>query len=171
MINHLLYVATVTGSDSFSTLMGITKDPFLLFSTWKWQAPGRQLEKGKRGNAILSQRNHWLFSCPREHLIHRYWSSPGGPQFLERTNQWNHFVYKIFSTIFSILQFSSVAHSCLTLCDPMDCSTPGFPVHHQFPELAQTHVGWVHDAIQPSHSLLSPSPPGFNLSQHQGLFK
>ena len=66
-------------------------------------------------------------------------------------------------------QFSSVAQSCLTLCDPMDCSMPGFPVHHQFPELTQTHVPRVSDAIQPSHSLLSPSPPAFNLSQHQGL--
>ena len=68
-------------------------------------------------------------------------------------------------------QFSSVTQLCLTLCDPMDCSTPGFPVHHQLLELAQTHVHWVGDAIQPSHPLSSPSPPGFNLSQHQGLFQ
>ena len=54
---------------------------------------------------------------------------------------------------------------------PMDCSMPGFPVHHQFPEFAQTHVHQVGDAIQLSHPLLSPSPPPFNLSQHQGLFK
>ena len=60
----------------------------------------------------------------------------------------------------------SVAQSCLTLCDPMDCSTPGFPVLHHLPELAQTHVHLVGDAIQPSHPLLSPSPPAFNLSQH-----
>ena len=60
---------------------------------------------------------------------------------------------------------------CPTLCDPMDCSTPGFPVHHQLLELAQTHVHWVGDAIQPSHPLSSPSPPTFNLSQHQDLFK
>ena len=64
---------------------------------------------------------------------------------------------------------SSVAQSCLILCDPMNCSTPGLPVHHQIPELAQTHAHWVGDAIQPSHPLLSPSPPAFNLSQHQGL--
>ena len=69
------------------------------------------------------------------------------------------------------VQFSSVAQSCLTLCDPMDCSTPGFPVHHQLPELAQAHVHGVGNAIQPSHPLSSPSPPAFNLSQHQGLFK
>ena len=60
---------------------------------------------------------------------------------------------------------------CLTLCVPMDCSPPGLPVHHQLPELAQTHVHRVHDAIQPSQPLSSPSPPTFNLSQHQGLFK
>ena len=69
------------------------------------------------------------------------------------------------------VQFSSVAQSCLTLCNPMDCSTPGFPVHHQLLELAQTHVYRVSDAIQPSHPLLSPSPPAFYLSQDQGLFQ
>ena len=67
--------------------------------------------------------------------------------------------------------FSSVQSlSHVTLCNPMHCSTPGFPVHHQLPELAQTHVHRVGDAIQPSHPLLSPSSPAFNLSQHQGLF-
>ena len=59
----------------------------------------------------------------------------------------------------------------LSLCDPMDRSTPGFPIHHQFPELAQIHVHRVSEAIQPSHPLSSPSPPAFNLSQHQGLFQ
>ena len=66
------------------------------------------------------------------------------------------------------LQFS---RSCPTLCDPMDCSTPGFPVHHHLPEFIQTHVHWVSDAIQPSHPLSSPSPPAFSLFQHQGLFQ
>jgi len=69
------------------------------------------------------------------------------------------------------VQFSSVTQSCQTLCNPMDCSMPGFSVRHHLPELAQTHVHWVSDAIQPSHPLLSPSPPAFNLSQHQGLFQ
>ena len=69
------------------------------------------------------------------------------------------------------LSFSSVAQSCPTLCDPMDCSMPGFPVHHQLLELTQTHAHWVSDAIQPSHPLPSPFPPAFNLSQHQGLFQ
>ena len=64
-----------------------------------------------------------------------------------------------------------VAQSCPTLCDPMDCSTPDFPVHYQLQEFKQIHVHWVDDAIQSSHPLLSPSLPTFNLSQHQGLFK
>ena len=73
-------------------------------------------------------------------------------------------------TLFYSLQFSSVTQSCLTLCDPMECSKPGLPVHHHLPELPQTHVHQVGDAIQPSHPL-SPSPPAFNLSQQQGLYK
>ena len=67
-------------------------------------------------------------------------------------------------------QFSSVAQSCPTLCDPMNCSTPGLPVHHQLPEFTQIHVHRVSDAIQPSHPLLSPSPAP-NPSQHQSLFQ
>ena len=69
------------------------------------------------------------------------------------------------------VQFSSVAQSYPTLCNPMDCSTPGLPVHHQLPEVTQTHVHCVGDAIQPSHPLLSPSPSAPNPSQHQGLFQ
>ena len=69
------------------------------------------------------------------------------------------------------VQFGSVSQLCPTLCDPMNCSAPGLPVHHQLPELTQTHVHWVGDAIQPSHPLSSPSPPAPNPSQHQGLFQ
>ena len=72
---------------------------------------------------------------------------------------------------FSLQQFSSVAQSFPTLCDPMNRSTPGLPVHHHLPESTETHVRGVSDAIQPSHPLSSPSPPALNLSQHQGLFK
>ena len=71
----------------------------------------------------------------------------------------------------TLVQFSSVAQLCSTLCDSMDCNMPGFPVHHQLQEFTQTHVHWVSDAIQPSHPLLSPSPPAFSLSQHQSLFR
>ena len=67
--------------------------------------------------------------------------------------------------------FSSVAQSCPTLCDPMNRNTPGLPVHHKLPEFTQTHVHRVSDAIQPSHPLASPSPPALNPSQHQSLFQ
>ena len=69
------------------------------------------------------------------------------------------------------VQFSAVAQSCPTLCDPMDCSRPALPVHHQILEFTQTHVHCVGDAIQPSHPLSAPSPPALSLSQHQGLFQ
>ena len=71
----------------------------------------------------------------------------------------------------SSVQFSSVAQSCRTLCDPMNHSTPGLPVHHQLPEFTQTHVHRVRDAIQPCHPRSSPSPPAPNPSQHQSLFQ
>ena len=85
-------------------------------------------------------------------------------------------VYLLFDVIFFLLwlpwiQFSSVTQSCPTLRNPMNCSTPGLPVHHQLPEFTQTHVHRVGDAIQPSHPLSSPSPPAPNPSQHQGLFQ
>ena len=70
-----------------------------------------------------------------------------------------------------LLVSSSVTQSCPTLRDPMNCTSPGLSVHHQLLEFTQTHIHLVGDAIQPSHPLLSPSPPALNLSQHQGLFK
>ena len=78
--------------------------------------------------------------------------------------------FDMFRALLPSVQFSTFVHSCLTLCDPMNCSTPGLPVHHQLSESTQTHVHWVGDAIRPSHPLLSPSPAALNLSQHQGLF-
>ena len=77
----------------------------------------------------------------------------------------------IIAPAFLVFQFSSVTQSCLTLCDSMNCSTPGFPVHHQFPEFTQTHIHRVGDAIQPSHPLSSPSPLAPNPSQHPSLFQ
>ena len=77
----------------------------------------------------------------------------------------------VVSQVYTPVQFSSVAQLNLTFCDPMDCNTPGFPVYLQIPELAQTHVRWVGDAIQLFHPLSSSSPPAFNLSQYQGLFQ
>ena len=89
----------------------------------------------------------------------------------------SYFLWKLSFSILAIFgdsclrQFSSVTQSCPTLCDAMDCNMPGFPVHHQFPEFAQTHVHRVSDAIQLSHLLPSPSPPALKLSQHWGLFQ
>ena len=84
-------------------------------------------------------------------------------------SQFKYFLLRDISLTLSI-QFSSVTQSCPTLCNPMNCSTPGIPVHHQLLE-SQTHVHRVSDAIQSSHPLSSPSPPALNLSQHQGLFQ
>ena len=82
------------------------------------------------------------------------------------------FILKDFSqNLEDIVQFNSVAQSCPALCNPMNHSMPGLPVHHQLLESTQTHVHWVGVAIQPFHPLPSPSPPALNLSQHQGLFK
>ena len=101
-------------------------------------------------------------------VILLFGSSPVLPHLCRHTDSiW---YYSFISNKGCSVQFSSVAQSCPTLCDPMDCSMPGLPVHHQLPEFTQTHVHWVGDAIQPSHSLSSPSP-AFNHSQHQGLFK
>ena len=77
----------------------------------------------------------------------------------------------IYVHIYIKVQFSSVTQSCPTLCDPMNCSTPGLPVHHKLLEFTQTHAHQVGDAIQPSYPLSSPSPPAPNPSQHQGLFQ
>ena len=93
---------------------------------------------------------------------------------LNNNNNFKVFCFPVITmvvTTSSSVQFSLVAQSCPTLCDLMDCSTPGLPVHHQVPEFTQTHVHWVGGAIQPSHPLLSPSSPAFDLHQHQGLFK
>ena len=87
-----------------------------------------------------------------------------------QVSSWQHRILKETSFWFCI-QFSSVAQSCPTLCDPMNRSTPGLPVHPQLPEITQTHVHPVGDVIQPSHPLSSPSPPAPNPSQHQSLFQ
>ena len=85
-------------------------------------------------------------------------------------SSWKNLLTQLLFVLTSV-RFSSVAQSCPTLCDPMNRSTPGLPVHHQLLEFTQTHACWVGDAIQPSHPLPSPSPPALNPSQHQGLFQ
>ena len=101
------------------------------------------------------------------------WVTSHVDQSTWKQNAWfQNYVYQPYGQHhFFLVQFSSVSQLCRTLFNPMDCSTPGCPVHHQCLEPSQTHVHWVSDAIQPFHPLLSPSPPDFILSQHQGLFK
>ena len=108
--------------------------------------------------------NPWVSSGIQDQAESMWPSCPGSPG-LSQSFQGR------LSTTQERLHFSSGTQSCPTLCDPMDCSTPGFPVHHQLLEFTQTHVYWISDAIQPSHPLSFLSPPTFNLSQHQGLFK
>ena len=115
-----------------------------------------------------------LCSMPKHCILKVLFSFFFVPSYWNSLNQEVlHFViFKVvFKCLSKVIQFSSVAQSCLTLCDPMDGSMPGLPVHHQLPEFTQTHVHYVGDAIQPSHPLSSPSPPAFSLSQHQGLFQ
>ena len=140
-----------------------TTNTGLLYSTWnsaQCYAPARM------GRGVGREWIHvyvWL-SSPDTFTVHWILSQhceSAIPQYKIKT----------FKNLYQCYQFSSVAQLCPTLCDPMDCSTPGFLVHHQLPELVQTHVHRVGDAIQPTHPLLSPSLPAFSLSQHQGLFK
>ena len=124
----------------------------------------------------------------KPHIIQQGLKSRGFPPFSCMFTPWSNF-WKIgenahpppvgvparektlwgFPSMFPIYQFSSVAQSCPTLYDPMNCSTPGLPVHHHLPEFTQTHVHRVGDAIQPSHPRSSPSPPALNPSQHQSF--
>ena len=102
---------------------------------------------------------------------HRFFNNKGQTDYpnIERLSIKDN-KFPVLMDIFKrILDISSVAQSCLTICNPMDCCTPGLPVHHKLPEF--THVHRVSDAIQPFHPLSSPSPSIFNLTQHQGLFK
>ena len=104
---------------------------------------------------------------------HKFAQGPGvgdGQGSLVCCSPWDHKEAGQFVVLFACC-CCSVAESCLILVNPMDCSMPGLPVLHPLPEFAQTHVHWLGDAIQPSHPLLSTSPPAFNLSQHQGIFQ
>ena len=105
------------------------------------------------------------------HQVAKYWSFICSVSSSNEYSGLNFLRMELVWSPCNPVQFSSVTQSCLTLCDPMSCSTPALPVHHQLPEFTQTHVHRVGDAIQPSHPLSSPSPPAPNPSQHQGLFQ
>ena len=121
-----------------------------------WWRPG--------GGSLLHSQGRWItiIGSRGRKAVDR----PRGPWLKERLGPFKEGPYNT-----AISSVSSVAQSCPTLCDPMNRSTPGLPVHHQLPEFTQTHVHEVSDAIQPSHPLLSPSPPAPNPSQPQGLFQ
>ena len=112
-------------------------------------------------------------SLSNESVLHLRWPKDWSFSFsVSPSNQyWGLISFRMDSLDLLAGQFSSVAQSCPTLCDPMNRSTPALPVHHHLPEFTQTHLHWVGDAIQPSHPRSSPSPPTFNHSQHQGLFQ
>ena len=114
---------------------------------------------------MLPRDLHWLAPSPLSGLFTNDAFQWGFPSPLSA-----HLHLSLFAFLVVLVAISSVTQSCPTLRDPMDCSTPGPPVHHHLPELTQTHVHWVGDAIQPSPPLSSSSPLAFNLSQHQGLF-
>ena len=133
-------------------------------NAWKWKVKGKSLS------------HVWLLATPWTAARQEYWSGPGMDRFILFNISWqgkNVADITTFSHSISTywVWFSSVAQWCLTFCNPVHGSTPGFPVHHQLLEFAQTHVPQVSDAIQPSHPLSSPFPPAFNLFQHQGLFQ
>ena len=136
-----------------SLVAQMIKNPPAVRETWVWSLGWEDpLEKGMAIHSIILA---WRIPCTE---------GPGRLQFMGSQRLGHNWVTKS-------VQFSSVSQSCPTLCNPVGCSTPGLPVHHQLPEFTQTHVRWVSDAIQPSHPLSSPSPPAFNLSQSQGLFQ
>ena len=119
---------------------------------------------------MLHNRKNWIYLCLCKLICSKCFTNTlqqiKGGQHSDNT------VNAVFIFHLEIsVQFSSVAQSCPTLCNPMNHSTPGFPVHYQLQEFTQTHIHWVGDDIQPSHPLSSPSPPAFNLSQHQVLSK
>ena len=141
---------------------------FLLSNSWKYCHLGMcgwlgKLKKHRNGGHVA-----WS-------VLNCYHSAPDLQMWTSISSEPVSFVAIIkicsFFLILYLLVCCSVIQLCLTLCDPMDCSMPGFPVLHYLPELTQTHVHWVGDAIQPSHPLSSPSPPALNLSHHQGLFQ
>ena len=136
-----------------------------------WPQPLQKIFKDKTAWSLshLMSYDLWFAKLDKTSLSYPTLQTNSCPVFFRRK-------IASFSIIISFskhssVQFSSVAQSCLTLCDPMNCSTQGLPVHHQLPELTQTHGPRVSDAIQPSHPLLSPSPPAPSPSQHQSLFQ
>ena len=168
LVNHFKY-----SSVYMSIPNSLTAFPCLLcpWQPWYWRLPSQWDKCKDYSTPVFSVLPVWVFMGHIPVPLFLSW-------FLLVTFPWfsnSHWV--LFNNLWVILryfpsvQFSSDPQSCPTLCDPVDPSMLGFPVHHQLPEFTQTHVHWVGDAIKPSHPLSSLSPPAFNLSQHQNLFK
>ena len=135
-----------------------------LLSHWGQPPPFLPSTKGSKVPRLISQPKPAFLCRKRAFRTGHSWLVTSEPDH----SSWNPLGA---STLGAFSSVSSVAQSCPTLCDPMNHSPPGLPVHHQLPEFTQTHVHWVSDAIQPSHPLSTPSPPVPNPSQHQDLFQ
>ena len=141
--------------------LGVWSHPLMWFPRWEYWSglpfPSPEESFQPKDQIYLYFISRWIlyYWATRGAQSHGYW--PQTQKFAIPSEKQN--------------QLSSVTQSCLTLCDLMDCSTPGLSIHRQLPEFTQTHVHWVGDAIQPSYPQSSPSPPAFNLFQHQGLFQ
>ena len=139
-------------------------------SVLAWRIPWTEEPGGLQYVRLQRVRHSWVTKHTQRkgNRLFKVWGGFGA-----WISVWDVWIYLLISLTNGPLihQFSSATQSCLTLWHPMDCSTPGLPVHRRLPKLTQTHVHWVGDVIQPFHHLLSPSPLAFNLSQHQGLFQ
>ena len=142
-------------------------------STLVWKIPWTEEPAGLQSMGSLRVGHEWTTSLSLFTFMHwrREWQPT--PVFLPGESQGRQSLVgcHLWESILKRLSSRSSSNSCLTLCTPMDCSLPGSSVFHYLPKFAQIHVHWVSDAIQPSHPLSSPSPPAFNLPQHQGLFQ
>ena len=147
-----------------SLVAQMVKNPPAMRETWGRPLGLRRYPGGGHGNPLQ-------YSCLENAMDRGGWWATVHVVAKSRTRLSNEAHCTCYFRLSSVSQFSRSVVSQLTLCDPMNRSMPGLPVHYQLPEFTQTHVHWVGDAIQPSHPPSSPSPPTLNLSQHQGLFK
>ena len=143
-----------------------------------WTKEFQALDIWKRTKRRRSESSSEIWEAEVVSLCLRDWPCPSSPSLLKASlGEGKVYFYETCAWLFGPLEFvlshccCLVAQSCPALCHPMDCSTPGLPVHHQLPEFTQTRIHWVGDAIQLSHPLSSPSPPALNRSQYQGLFQ
>ena len=162
------FVIAVLVDDCTHHMPSIVTHFILTAALWGWH---RRLPFFRSSHILQERKQPQLTNLPRVMQLKKmdHWDLNPGQVLDPKPSEWGCVSPSL--PLIEYLQHVVVVQSlsCVWLCDLKDCSTPDFPVHHQLPELAQTHVHQVSDAIQPSHPLLLPSPPAFNLSQHQGL--